>query len=378
MEKLEENYSIRSTMLPYGKQTIDKHDINAVIKVLEEDNFLTTGPLVDKFEQLVCEKFNIKYAVAVSNGTAALHCAMIALNLNKEDEIIVTCLSFAASSNCVLYCGAKPIFCDIEEGTMNIDPNKIEALITSHTKALIVVDFAGQLCDYSKIKGICNKYNLVLIRDAAHSFGIQEEGNVSDLTTFSFHPVKNITTGEGGMIVTNNPEYYDKLKMARNHGIDVDYKKRRLYEYDITSLGYNYRLTDIQCALGISQMDKLDSFIKKRRYIAHKYNEAFEEMKDKLEPLAQKFNTTYHIYVIKLKNCNRDEVFQKLKAKNIGVNVHYKPIYLHTLYQNLGYEKGLCPVAEDIYQRIITLPLFPKMSDKDINNVVNAIKLCCC
>lgn len=380
---------IRKNMLNYGKQTIDEEDKQAVLDVLNENKYLTTGPKVTEFENKVKEYCNVKYACAVNSGTAALHLAVQALNLKQTDEVIVTCLSFVASSNCILYCGAKPVFCDIDENTMNIDPNKIEALITENTKAIIVVDFAGQPCDYHKIVPIIKKHNIVLIEDAAHSIGCQinscptkpKVGSFADITTFSFHPVKNITTCEGGMVVTNNEEYYKRMKSFLTHGITRDYKDREKnasHYYEMVDLGYNYRIPDLLCALGISQMNKIDNFIKRRQEIAKVYDESFESLNNYLSPLTQKFESAYHIYVIKLnlKNltADRDIIFKVLKAEGIGVNVHYMPIHLHPYYKNnLGTYNGMMPVAEKVYKQIITLPIFPTMTEKDIEDVIKSV-----
>ena len=380
---------IRKNMLNYGKQTIDEDDKQTVLDVLNENKYLTTGPRVTEFENKVKQYCNVKYACAVNSGTAALHLAVHALNLKQTDEVIVTCLSFVASSNCILYCGAKPVFCDIDENTMNIDPNKIEALITENTKAIIVVDFAGQPCDYHKIVPIIKKHNLVLIEDAAHSFGCQinscstkpKVGSFADITTFSFHPVKNITTCEGGMVVTNNEEYYKRMKSFLTHGITKDYKDREKnasHYYEMVDLGYNYRIPDLLCALGISQMNKIDNFIKRRQEIAKIYDENFISLSEFLTPLTQKFESAYHIYVIKLHlenlKVNRDTIFKALKAEGIGVNVHYIPIHLHPYYKkNIRTFEDMMPVAEKIYKKIITLPLFPTMTEKDITDVIKSV-----
>ena len=287
---------IRKNVLNYGKQTIDETDKQAVLNVLNENKYLTTGPRVREFEDKVKQYCNVKYACAVNSGTAALHLAVHALNLKESDEIIVSCLSFVASSNAILYCGVKPIFCDIDENTMNIDPNKIEALITKNTKAIIVVDFAGQPCDYHKILPIVKKHNLALIEDAAHSFGCQvnscttnpKVGSFADITTFSFHPVKNITTCEGGMSVTNNETYYKRMKAFLTHGITRDYKDREKnasHYYEMVDLGYNYRIPDLLCALGISQLKKIDKFIKRRQEIAKIYDENLKQYFSPLHPM---------------------------------------------------------------------------------------------
>ena len=381
---------IRDIPLQYGYQTIDESDKQAVLDVLNENKYLTTGPKVTEFEEKVKEYCGAKYACAVNSGTAALHLAVDALNLKSTDEVIVTCLSFVASSNAIVYCGVKPVFCDIEEDTMNIDPDKIEALINENTKAIIVVDFAGQPCDYHKIMPIVKKHNLVLIEDAAHSIGTQinscpskpKVGSYADITTFSFHPVKNITTCEGGMVVTNNEKYYNRMKVFLTHGITRDYKDREnsaSHYYEMVSLGYNYRIPDVLCALGINQLKKLDHFISRRQEIAKIYDNKLEKLNKYLVPLKQKCESAYHIYVIKLNLDNlktdRDTVFKALKAEGIGVNVHYMPIHLHPFYKNnFGTYEGLMPVAEKVYKQIITLPIFPLMTNEDINDVVNSIK----
>lgn len=367
--------------IPYGKQTIDDDDIESIINVLQDNKFLTTGPKIQEFEDKISNFTNMKYSVVVSNGTAALHSAIHAIDIKKNDEIIVTTLSFIASANCILYCNAVPIFCDINKETMNIDENKIENLITNKTRAIICVDFAGQLCNYDKIYTIAKKYNLIIIQDAAHSFGVTEN-KYADLITSSFHPVKNITTGEGGVILTNNERYASKLKQFRNHGIDNDYNNRYLHYYDMTNLGYNYRLTDIQCALGISQLNKIDKWIKKRQNIANIYKNEINnsELKNFIKPLKIINKCAYHIFVIKLKNLNkynynRDEIYKKIIENNIGVNVHYKPIHLHTYYiKNLNTYVGQCPVAEKIYKKILTLPLYPTLTNDNINYIIKILK----
>lgn len=378
---------VRDTYLSYGRQCIDDNDIEAVTRILKGD-FLTTGPSVKAFEEKVAEYVGAKYAVAVSNGTAALHAACFAAGIKEGDEVIVTPITFAASSNCVLYCGGKPIFVDIDPKTYNIDVNKIEENITEKTKAIIPVDFTGQVVDIDRINGIAKKYNLTVIEDAAHALGSEYKGKkvgtLSHMTEFSFHPVKPITTAEGGMVVTDDEKLYKRLSLFRTHGITRDKELLSHNEgpwyYEQIDLGYNYRITDVQCALGSSQMNKLDSFLKRRREIVKKYNDSFKELSAYLSTPyeAEYSNSGWHIYVIKLNLDNlkvsRKEIFEALQAENIGVNVHYVPVYLHPYYQNLGYKKGLCPEAEKLYSQIITLPLFPKMSDKDIDDVINAVK----
>lgn len=381
-----------STFIQYGKQTIEECDIQAVVDVLRTNTFLTTGPLVAEFEQKVCEMVGVKHGVAVNNGTSALHCAVRAIQLQPGEEIIVPAISFAATANCVLYERGIPVFCDIDKDTMNIDANLIEPLITPKTRAIIMVDYAGQPPDYHAIRKICQKHNLVLIEDAAHSIGHRVSvcpskkeignfiGSYADLTTFSFHPVKNLTTGEGGMIMTNNDDYSRRMKRFRNHGINTEYQNRKLYEYDIIEPGFNYRLTDFQCALGISQLKRVCQWIDKRNLIATRYNEAFKPYEHLFQPLKNKFSCAYHLFVIVLNlenlSVNRDIIFKELKDNDIGVNVHYKPIYLLSYYQNnpdIKTDLGLCPNAEWIYQRIITIPLFPTMTEEQIERVINTV-----
>lgn len=378
---------IRDTYLSYGKQWIDDNDIEEVIRVLKGD-YLTTGPNVKAFEEKVAHYVGAKYAVAVCNGTAALHAACFAAGIKKGDEVLVPAITFAASSNCVLYCGGKPVFVDIDSKTYNIDVTKIEEKINNKTKAIIPVDFTGQAVDMDKIREIAEKYNLIIIEDAAHALGSEYKGrkvgSLAHMTEFSFHPVKPITTGEGGVVVTNDEKFYDRLNLFRTHGITRNKALMSNYEgpwcNEQIDLGYNYRITDLQCALGSSQMEKLDYFVKRRREIVQMYNNAFKEL-DQFVTIpyeAEYSNSGHHIYILKFNldkfKVERKEIFEALQSENIGVNVHYLPVYLHPYYQQLGYKKGLCPEAEKLYKEIITLPLFPQMSDKDIDDVVRAVK----
>lgn len=377
---------VRDTYLAYGKQKIDEDDINSVVKVLKGD-YLTTGPIVSEFENSVAKYVGTKYAVAVSNGTAALHMACYAAGISEGDEVLVPAITFAASSNCVLYCGGKPVFIDIDPKSYNIDINKIKEKITNKTKAIIPVDFAGQSVDMDLILKIAEEYNLIVIEDAAHALGSEYKnekvGSKAHMTEFSFHPVKPITTGEGGVVVTNSKELYEKMILFRSHGItrnsELMTENQGPWYYEQIDLGYNYRLTDIQSALGLSQIKKLDDFILKRREIVNKYNEAFKELKEIGTPFENEYSKSgHHIYVLLLNldklKCGRKEIFEALQAENIGVNVHYLPVYLHPYYKKLGYKKGECPVAEDIYNRMITIPLFPSMTNKDVKDVIKAVK----
>lgn len=376
---------IKNTTLPYGHQCIDEDDIKAVVDVLRSD-WLTTGPKVAEFEKRFAETVGAKYAVAVNSGTAALHAAAFAAGITSGDEVITTPMTFAASANCVLYCGGRPVFADVEADTLLLDPSCVESKISPKTKAIIAVDYAGQPCDYDALKKLSDEYGLILIADACHALGAtyknRKVGTLADMTVFSFHPVKHITTGEGGMVVTDNPDFAVKLRAFRNHGITTDHREREVsgsWFYEMAELGYNYRLPDINCALGLSQLKKLDKFVARRRQIAALYDSAFADM-PALFPLAQRDDrkSSYHLYVVRLNlsklNASRLQVFGALRAENIGVNVHYIPVYWHPYYNKLGYGKGLCPVAEKAYEEIVTLPLFPAMSDRDAEDVIKAVK----
>jgi UDP-4-amino-4,6-dideoxy-N-acetyl-beta-L-altrosamine transaminase len=373
--------------IPYGHQWIDENDVKAVTSVLKND-WISQGPKVAEFEKLIASYCHVKYSVAFSSGTAALHAASFAAGISYGDEVITTPITFAADGNCILYNGGKVKFVDIKADTYNIDPQKIREKISSKTKAIISVDFAGQPCDIDEIKRICEKNNIVFIEDAAHSIGAEYKtrriGGLADLTIFSFHPVKTITTGEGGMVLTNNVEYYKKLKTFRTHGITKDTKELKKNDgdwyYEMQFLGYNYRITDIQCALGISQFSKLENFVARRREIAMRYNDLFKNMKEITIPYEKPdVKSAYHLYVIKLNldriRVNRKKVFDVLREKKIGVHVHYIPVHLHPYYQeNFRYKKGDFPISEDYYNRALTLPIFPKMSEQDINYVASNVK----
>lgn len=368
--------------IPYGRQCIEQDDIDAVVEVLRSD-YVTTGPAVTDFEKAVAEYTGAKYAVAVANGTAALHVACLAAGLKKGDEVITTPITFAASANCALYCGATPVFADIEADTYNIDPAEIEKKITERTKAIIAVHFTGQPCKMDEIHAIAKKHNLLVIEDAAHALGADYKGrkigSISDMTTFSFHPVKHITTGEGGMITTNNKELYERLVLFRSHGItrneQMMTKNEGGWYYEQLDLGYNYRITDIQCALGISQMKKLDRFVARRREIAARYDKAFAEIENIITPKQEEgCNNSWHLYVIQVVNKERKEVFDRLRANNIGVNVHYIPVYKHPYYQENGYREVCCKNGEQYYERAISLPMYPLLSDEEQDYVIEMVK----
>jgi len=379
------NKPIRDSYLPYGRQWIDEEDVQSVVNVLKSD-YLTTGPAVNEFEQAVAFYVGAKYAIAFSNGTAALHGACFAAGIGKDDEVITTSMTFAASSNCILYQGGKPVFADIDSRTYNIDPKKVEELITDRTKAIIPVHFTGQPVELDAIHQIAKNHNLVVIEDAAHALGATYKGNrvgsLSDMTMFSFHPVKHITSGEGGIITTNNEEYYQKLLQFRSHGItrepDKLIENHGPWYYEMQFLGFNYRMTDIQAALGTSQLKKIDKFVELRKKYALKYDEAFKEINEIQTPYQYQYgSSSWHLYVIRLAleklTGSRKEIFEALLNENIGVNVHYIPVHLQPYYQQLGYQKGICPNAEKLYEEIITLPLFPAMTEEDVNDVISAV-----
>lgn len=367
--------------IPYGRQYIDEEDIQAVVDVLKSD-YLTTGPKIEEFEHIVADYVGAKYAVAVANGTAALHAACLAAGIGPGDEVITSPITFAASANCVLYCGGTPVFADIKKDTYNIDPEDIRRKITPKTKAIIPVHLAGQPCDMDEIHKIAAEHHLTVIEDGAHALGAEYKGKkiggLSDMTTFSFHPVKPVTTGEGGMVVTNSKELHQKLLLFRSHGITRDASLLKNHEgawyYEQQCLGYNYRITDIQCALGISQMKKLNGFIEKRRVLAKRYDEAFAKCKDIVIPHQMEgTNSGWHLYIIQVLNQKRREIFEKLRENGIGVNVHYIPVYKHPYYLRHGYAKTCCRNAEEIYERMISLPLYPTLQKEDQDYVIEAV-----
>ena len=390
MEKLaiKGGYAVRSGKIFYGRQWIDEDDVHAVESVLRS-NLITCGPKVDELERTLCEFTGAKYAVAVNSGTSALHCATIAAGIGPGDEVITTPITFAASANCALYCGAKPVFADINPETYNIDPESILAHITKKTKAVVAVDFTGQAVEIDKIRKICRENNLTFIEDAAHSIATkyngQQVGALADMTCFSFHPVKTVTGGEGGAILTNNEELYKKLVLAHAHGITHDENLMEdtphegSWYYEQISLGYNYRLTDFQAALISSQLKKIDMFKSRRQEIVRRYNEAFCEIPELfVQKEIPESDSCRHLYIIQLRldklNCTRREFFDAMSAENVQCQIHYVPVYWFPYYQKIGYEKGLCPNAEEMYKGIMSIPLYPKMSDQDVEDVIHAVK----
>lgn len=378
---------VRTNPLSYGRQYIDEEDIQAVADTLRSD-YLTCGPRITQLEEKLCEVTGAKYCVAVSNGTAALHIAAIAAGIKEGDEVITTPITFAASANCALYCGARPVFADINPDTYNIDPASIRKCITDKTKAVVAVDFTGQAVELDEIRAICKEHNLVLIEDAAHSIGTryngQPIGSIADMTTFSFHPVKTVTAGEGGAVTTNDPVLYQKLLLAHAHGITRD-RSQMVHPTDDpwyneqVNLGYNYRMTEFQAALLMSQLKKLEAFSKRREEIVNMYDEAFSKLPEvKVQKEIPESDTTRHLYILQLDdrmlNCTRREFFDALHAENIYSQVHYLPVYWHSHYENLGYPKGICPNAEHYYRQSMSLPLYYSLTDEDVKDVIHAVE----
>jgi perosamine synthetase len=371
--------------IPYSRQWLDDADIQAVVDVLRSD-WLTTGPKVSEFEHAFAEAVQAGHAVAVSNGTAALHCAVSAINVGPGDEVIVPTMTFAATANCAVYCGGTPVFADVLPSNLLIDPADVEAKLTPRTAAVIAVDYAGHPCNYDKLKEITDRQGIRLIADACHSLGGSYKGrsvgSLADLSIFSFHPVKHVTTGEGGMIVCEDEELAEKMRIFRNHGITsspLEREQEGTWFYEMGSLGWNYRITDFQCALGVSQLRKLSDWVVRRREIAHRYDEAFAELPG-IEPLQADDDIAhaYHLYVIRIEaNDHRDRhsVFSALRNRGILANVHYVPVHLHPYYrQRFGTQKGSCPVAEKAYEQIISLPIFPRMTYEDVTRVIRVCR----
>ena len=377
---------VRETPIYYGHQYIDEADIQAVVEVLKSD-YLTCGPKIEELERKLCGLTGARYAVVCANGTAALHIATMAAGVKEGDEVITTPITFAASANCALYCGARPVFADIDPETYNIDPGKVEAAITPATKAVVAVDYTGQSVALDPLREICKKHGLILIEDGAHVIGTkykgQPNGSLSDMTTLSFHPVKTVTGGEGGAVLTNKEDYYKKLLLYRAHGITRDealmeHEPDGPWYYEQIALGYNYRITDMQAALIISQLDKLSLFSRRRKEIVKRYDEAFSGMPALfVQREIPESDTTRHLYILRLMpeklRIDRKGFFAALAAENVCCNVHYIPVYYFPYYEKLGYRKGLCPQAEKLYDEMITLPLYYAMSDADVESVIEAV-----
>jgi len=371
--------------LPYGHQTIDENDILAVADSLRGE-WLTTGPTIQAFEQAFASCVGASHAVAVSSGTAALHAAMHALELGPKDEVIVPAITFVASANAAIYQGATPIFADVLEDSLLIDPAAVESCLSPRTRAIVAVDYAGQPCDYDALEDISERQGLAIISDACHalggSFKGRKVGTLATLSTFSFHPVKHMTTGEGGMVTTERADLAEQMRRFRNHGIDSDHRRRSekgTHAYAMVDLGFNYRLTDFQCALGLRQLQHIDAWVARRREIAERYNGLLSDLNG-VQPLraAEDLVNSYHLYVVKIGApglpLDRDNVFTAMRERNIGVNVHYQPVYLHPYYrERFGYAPGLCPTAEAVYGQILSLPMYPGLTDDEIDRVANEL-----
>ena len=376
---------VRATFLPYGRQSVDEADVRAVVDVLQSD-WLTTGPKVGEFEEAFAARVGTQHAVSFSSGTAALHAAAYAAGLKTGDEAITTPMTFAATANCVLYQGATPVFADVSGDTLNLDSEQLARKFSSKTRVILPVDYAGHPAELTAILEMARQHDAVVIEDACHALGAElngrSVGSIADMTVFSFHPVKHITTGEGGMVSTNNPQFAETLRCFRNHGISSDARQRQSagqWYYEMVLLGFNYRLPDIVCALGIQQLKKLDENLARRRAIAARYTAAFREVQGMIPPeVRPEANPAWHLYPIRLDlkqlTADRAQVFRALRAENIGVNVHYIPVHLHPYYrERFGYKGGEFPVAEDAYARLISVPMFHGMSDQDVDDVMTAV-----
>jgi len=373
--------AVAPSFLPYGRQEIADADVKAVVEALVS-GWLTTGPRVAEFEQAFAARMGAREGVAVNSGTAALHCAMRALGVGAGDEVIVPAITFAASANAALYEGAKPAFADVEPDTLLIDPNSVAARITKRTKAIVAVDYGGQPADYDALRALAGPRGIRIVADSCHAPGAlyknRPTGSLGDITCFSFHPVKHLTTCEGGMAVTDDARMATHMRRFRNHGVDSDHRSRDAagaHAYNMAELGFNYRLPDVQCALGLAQLQRLSGWVAARQRIAALYDEALAGVKN-VQPLKRHADRThaYHLYVVRLEDgIDRDRVFTRLRAEGIGANVHYAPVYLHSHYAKLGYKPGLCLNAEAAYRQILTLPMFPAMTASDVRRVVAAL-----
>lgn len=372
--------------IPYGRHEIGDDDIEAVTSVLRGD-WLTTGPVVAEFEAAFARYVDAQHAVAVSNGTAALHLCILAAQIGPGDEVIVPALTFAASANCVRYAGATVVFADIAEDTLTVEPAHVASLITPRTKAIVAVDYAGLPADLAALRALCDRHALLLIEDACHAPGAEYQGrrigSVADLSTFSFHPVKHLTTAEGGMVTTNDAELAQRVRLLRNHGITTDHRQREAsgtWEYDMVALGFNYRLTDVQCALGISQLRKAKAGLERRAAIARHYTERLAAWPVRLQHVPADRTHAWHLFPVRVGGgaveevaARRRSVYRALRQAGIGVNVHYRPVYLHSYYRDLGYAAGLCPVSERAYAGLLSLPMWHGLSAADLDVVIDAL-----
>jgi perosamine synthetase len=377
---------VREKLLPYGRQSIGEDDVQAVVEVLRSD-WLTTGPKVGEFEAAFADRVGAKYAVSFSSGTAALHGAAFAAGLKPGDEAVTTPMTFAATANCVLYQGATPVFADVSADTLNLEPEQVAARMTERTRAVIPVDYAGHPADLDAILKLAAAHGMVVIEDASHALGAEyrgrRTGSVADMTVFSFHPVKHLATGEGGMVTTDRADCAQVLRRFRNHGISSDARQRRAdgqSHYEMVLLGFNYRLSDIGCALGLSQLEKLEANLLRRREIAARYTSAFGDLAGVTPPTVRAdVKPAWHLYPIRLNleelTADRAQVFRALRGENIGINVHYIPVHRHPYYRDrFGYRGGEYPIAEDAYERLISLPMFHGMSSEDVEDVVAAVR----
>jgi perosamine synthetase len=373
---------VRDSLLPYGRQAITDGDVAAVVEVLRSD-WLTTGPKVGEFEEAFAAFVSARHAVSFSSGTAALHAAVFAAALEKGDEAITTPLTFCATANAVLYQGATPVFADIADETLTIDPEAAARAVTSRTRALMPVDYAGHPADLDAMRALADRHGLVIIEDAAHALGASYRGrpvgSISHMSVFSLHPVKHLTTGEGGMVTTDDAALANRLRLFRNHGIERDARARQsegTWFYEMTALGYNYRLTDIACALGIAQMPRLAANVARRRAIASRYDDVLRGTPGlQLPSSAFDVAHAWHLYPVRVvPPVDRGEVFRALLAEGLGVNVHYVPVHLHPYYrERFGYRGGEYPIAEAAYETLVSLPMFHAMTDRDVEDVTAAV-----
>ena len=377
---------VRGKLLPYGRQSLDDADIQAVVEVLKSD-WLTTGPKIGEFEERFAAWVGARHAVSFSSGTAALHGAAFAAGLGPGDEAITTPMTFCATANCILYQGATPVFADVSPDTLNLDPGEVSRKITSRTKAIIAVDYAGHPAALDELAELAKTevHQALLIEDACHALGAEFQGkrvgSIADMSVFSFHPVKHLTTGEGGMVATNDARLAETLRRFRNHGISSEARQRQesgQWFYEMVLLGFNYRLTDIACALGLSQLERLEANLARRREIAARYTAAFRDSPSIVAPMVREgVDPAWHLYPIRLQlerlAAGRGEIFRALRAENIGVNVHYIPVHTHPYYRERFRTDAGYPVAEDAYERLISLPMFHAMTAQDVEDVIHAV-----